>query len=140
MTIHTIEQAVRANQSAGQHFFDRDTLRSFHSRIGQTVYPVPGGAFFVTSETDARGEDRRYTVRHITDDGHTSTRGGYLDGFRRFGLRTNAHRYALQCQRKALALSAARAAAVARGEIAECGCDLLAYPAGYVCRHQRAES
>lgn len=36
--------------------------------------------------------------------------------------------------------TAQRRLAVSRGEIAECGCDLLAYPAGYVCEHGRAKS
>lgn len=66
------------------HFFDRDTMRSFGSRVLDTVIPAAGGgrSYFVTSERDrsagsfrysdgtvspgAWGGQRRYTVRVIS--------------------------------------------------------------------------
>lgn len=103
--IHTIEQAKRRNEAAGQFFFARSTMRFFGSRISERTYPLPYGMLFVTSEVNSDGVDRRYTVRYISDDGHTSTRGGH-EGFRRWRTARQAHRYALRCQRIIRAYSA----------------------------------
>lgn len=46
----TIEDIKRANADAGYYFFSPSTMRSFNSRVSDTVYQGPGGIFFVTSE------------------------------------------------------------------------------------------
>lgn len=68
----TIEEIKRRNARAGFHFFDRDTMRFFRSRIApgvmhagkQDVYNI-----FITSEKYSDSAPRLYTVRHMTDDG-----------------------------------------------------------------------
>ena len=47
---------------SGNHFFDRDTLRFFRSRIGNNIY---GGRLFVTSEQGEDNSSRRYTIRMV---------------------------------------------------------------------------
>lgn len=69
---YTIEEIKRRNARAGFHFFDRDTMRFFRSRIApgvlhagnQNVYNI-----FITSEQYSSTAPRLYTVRHLTDDG-----------------------------------------------------------------------
>lgn len=63
----TIEQIKTANAAAGHHFFDRDTLRFFKSRIGSRTYVGRDGrTYFVTSEKGPN-RVRRYTVRATLD-------------------------------------------------------------------------
>jgi len=62
MTIATIKAN---NLLAGQHFFERATMRFFQSRVFSTIY---GGKYFVTSEINPSGE-KRYTVREAIDGG-----------------------------------------------------------------------
>lgn len=76
MTTYTIGQIKRLNHLAGGHFFDRDTLQFFNSRVHDTVY---GGRYFITSEQfvahDGTAEPRMYTVRRFNDDGSIDTMG-----------------------------------------------------------------
>ena len=67
----SIDQVRAENAARGHHFFDRDTLRFFRSRIGTTVY---AGRLFVTSEQPPDG-GRLYTLRACADDGTVSTLG-----------------------------------------------------------------
>lgn len=62
MTIDTIKAN---NLLAGQHFFERATMRFFKSRIFSTIY---GGRYFITSEINPSGK-KRYTVREALDGG-----------------------------------------------------------------------
>jgi len=65
----TIQQIMTAHKQSGGHFFDKDTLRFFKSRILETVYQGPGGIYFVTSERFEFRDDshkRGYTVRKFT--------------------------------------------------------------------------
>ena len=74
---------------SGSHFFDRDTLRFFRSRIGSNIY---GGRLFVTSEQSGDDSPRLYTIRMVRQ---------YLDrsmlhmttvgGFQRFRSYDAAH-------------------------------------------------
>lgn len=61
----TISAIRSANREAGYHFFDRDTLKFFSSKVFPTVYQGPGGVYFVTSETMQKDIPslKRYTVR-----------------------------------------------------------------------------
>ena len=65
----TIADVRRANREAGQHFFDRDTMRAFGSRVVPGLY---GGRFFVTREREA-GEPYVYHVREALPDGKIQT-------------------------------------------------------------------
>lgn len=74
----TIEQIISANQSRGYHFFDRDTLRFFRSRVDRLVWSGPTGHYFVTSEQHVHEglgikQPRRYTVRRADDEGRIHT-------------------------------------------------------------------
>lgn len=60
--IHEIKDA---NRAAGMHFFDRDTMKFFHSKVFPTVYQGPGGVYFVTSEYRDSPSDREYKVRQF---------------------------------------------------------------------------
>jgi hypothetical protein len=56
---------------SGSHFFDRDTMRFFRSRVDDYVYPGPDGWYFVTSEKHVShfaniNEPRLYTVRRLS--------------------------------------------------------------------------
>jgi len=79
----TVADVKRANAELGHHFFDREALRFFNSRIGSTVY---AGRYFVTSERDqavssrfpaAWNGERRYTVREAAEDGSVITVGAF---------------------------------------------------------------
>jgi hypothetical protein len=80
-----IDDIMKANADAGQHFFAPDTLRFFRSRIGQTVYGVwkdgrPLGQYFVTSEKTGDCQPRLYTVRRYNPEDHTiSTASEYME-------------------------------------------------------------
>lgn len=67
MTRYTIADIRAANARAGLHFFDRDTMRFFDSRIVPAgPYSGPGGVYFVTSEQfhGSQGSaPRAFTVR-----------------------------------------------------------------------------
>lgn len=60
--IHEIKEA---NKASGYHFFDRDTIKFFHSKVFPTVYQGPGGVFFVTSEYRDTPADKEYKVRQF---------------------------------------------------------------------------
>lgn len=69
-------EVIQCVQATGSHFFDKDAMRSFGSRLADDVYPTKFGTFFITSE-----KDRPFTY----SDGHT-TRGAW-DGQRRYTVR-----------------------------------------------------
>lgn len=66
----SIQEIRRAHSG---HWFDRDTLRFFKSRISEVVY---GGRFFVTSEKSPN-DKRRYSIRIAHSDGRIDTIGGF---------------------------------------------------------------
>lgn len=56
------------NRKAGQHWFDKDTMRFFSSRVGNKVFRGGRCAFFVTSEEGPHG-GRKFSVRKTCDRG-----------------------------------------------------------------------
>lgn len=74
----SISEIKAANKAIGHHWFDRNTMRAFQSRIESTVYH---GRYFISSEqfVPACGpaETRRYTIRKADDDGSISTVGNF---------------------------------------------------------------
>lgn len=62
--VTAIKAAMKAD---GSHWWDRDTLKFFGTKVASAVYQGPGGVFFVTSEWDGfAGKDngtRAYTLR-----------------------------------------------------------------------------
>ena len=74
-TLFSTMAAVRAaNKAAGHHFFDRDTLRFFGSKIECKLY---AGRYFVTSEQPPHGP-RVWRVREAQPDGTIDTVGEQL--------------------------------------------------------------
>ncbi len=72
---NSIEEIQEANERLGHHFFSKDTMRFFSSRIGTTIY---GGCLFVTSEQNksiinGKRQPRGYTVRIAREDGSLNT-------------------------------------------------------------------
>lgn len=58
MTIQEIQSQTKG------HWWDKDTMRFFRTRVHEAVYEGPGGVFFVTSEKPPHG-DRRCSVRQF---------------------------------------------------------------------------
>lgn len=76
----SMTQVKEAQRRAGFHFFERDTMSFFRSRVES---PLIGGRLFVTSEqfVDSRGNkaDRRYTIREVQEDASIDTVGKFQE-------------------------------------------------------------
>jgi hypothetical protein len=83
---YSVDDIKRANRDHGHHFFDRDTLHFFRSRVHDVVY---GGRYFVTSEQCPFPGDypRLYSVRRANDDGSIDSVGE----FQQYETRAQAH-------------------------------------------------
>ena len=124
-TLRTITEVVQCVSATGSHFFTRDTMKFFNSRLANDVYPTKFGTFFVTSERDnpfldnpgAWEGQRRYTVRFVAARrvltcrwGHTyaQKRGELVDvmrdDFGAFASLDTARRYARKEQARVSAL------------------------------------
>lgn len=99
--LNSLGQIITAAQESGSHFFDRDTLRFFSSRVSEMVYPTYGqnGTYFVTSERDSGSSynhyARYYTVRRAywvtKEDGTESLRIDTVGEFQTYMSRSGAH-------------------------------------------------
>jgi hypothetical protein len=71
------------NAINGGHWFSEATMRFFHSRNSRDAIVVrsPNGPVYwwVSSETDFDGKNRRYTIRSMTADGEVSTRSKHRE-------------------------------------------------------------
>ena len=77
---YTIEQIKQANKASGHHWFSRDTMRFFGTRIMCRVFPCGDGALFVTSDRHPHRGDgwrRRYSIRQVDAAGGIQTVGGF---------------------------------------------------------------
>ena len=73
-----MQSIVKRNAAAGHHFFERDTMSFFNSRVeGFVGGSRKLGAYFVTSEQFEEGYPRLYTVRVQSSDGRISTVGDF---------------------------------------------------------------
>ena len=63
-----------ANRELGHHFFDRDTMRFFDSKI---VGALIGGRYFITSERFNAESPRLYTIRKAQPNGDVGTVGAF---------------------------------------------------------------
>lgn len=61
----TLAEAKAKYNETGGHFFDRDTMRFFSSRIESALYK---NRCFITSEKNFDGTERYYTVRRFSED------------------------------------------------------------------------
>lgn len=73
MNYRTIRDIKKANKNNGGHFFEKDTLRFFQSKVYDEVYQ---GKYFITSER-FQNEATKYTVRQCDEEGDISTVGKF---------------------------------------------------------------
>lgn len=69
---HSMGEIMEANREAGQVWFSRDTMRYWETELYPRVWPVDGGAFFLTSDRDAFG-GRAWSVRFCDAEGRVET-------------------------------------------------------------------
>jgi hypothetical protein len=58
------DQIIGASERKGSHYFDRETMSFFRSRVLSPVFHGKGGVYFVTSECGPNGR-RAFTVRQF---------------------------------------------------------------------------
>jgi hypothetical protein len=69
---------VRANESIGQCWFSKGSMRFFNCRILESsIRPVEGGAYFISSERRESHTPRLYTIRFISDEGELERIGEF---------------------------------------------------------------
>lgn len=71
----SIDQVKRANKAAGLHFFDKDTISFWNSKIEPRIY---AGRYFITSEQFEEGDPRLYSVRDAEESGRVKTQASRL--------------------------------------------------------------
>jgi len=71
-----IEEVIQKNNEAGYHWFSKDTMRFFKTRLVacRPNGPVLCDNYFISSEKSWT-EDRAYTLRKVNDDGTIDTVG-----------------------------------------------------------------
>ena len=92
------------NLRPGGHFFDRDTMRFFKSRIGE-VWLVGDVFLFVTSEVPPHG-GRAYSVRQMNRDGNISTVGEFCKMTRSAAIKRLRETVKANAERQELATDA----------------------------------
>lgn len=62
-----IEEVKQSNREHGFHYFSRDTMRFFSSRVSDRAYKVGDKAYFITSEKHrlTANNPRKWTIRVI---------------------------------------------------------------------------
>ena len=68
-----IQQIKKLNRENGYHFFSKDAMRFFNSRISS--YTRDG--YFITSEKQDHDSRRKYTLRYINPNGSIDTIGKF---------------------------------------------------------------
>lgn len=73
-----IESVKAANKAAGYHWFSKDTMRFFNTRLctAHANGPVLSGNRFITSEKYG-DEPQLYTIRSVSEDGGIDTVGRF---------------------------------------------------------------
>jgi hypothetical protein len=75
---NNITEVKKANKEKGQHFFSKDTLAFFGSKVYPELYTVEGRQFFITSEDNFNRTEKGYTIREAMPDGDVETIGDFL--------------------------------------------------------------
>ena len=71
----SLTEVKRANAAADQHWFSKDTMSFFESRV---LDPLYYGRYFVTSERGPYADaEHFYTVREALPNGHIDTVGEF---------------------------------------------------------------
>lgn len=74
MKFNSISEIKKANQVINNHFFDRDTMEFFNSKVETGVLK---GCFFITSEIAPNETIKRFTLRMVESDGSIETIGPF---------------------------------------------------------------
>ncbi len=74
MTYTNLREVLDANDAAGHHFFDTDTMEFFNSKLESDLID---GRFFITSERFDFDTAKTYTIRAAKDDGRIVTLGDF---------------------------------------------------------------
>ena len=62
----TISDIKSESKEQGSHFFDKDTMKFFGSKVASPIYEKDGKKYFITSEKRPNSDEpRKYTVRQI---------------------------------------------------------------------------
>lgn len=70
-----MKQVMKANKDIGHHWFSKDTMRFFNSRVESELIE---GKYFITSEDNFNRDARLYSVRIVNKDGTIDTVGEFL--------------------------------------------------------------
>lgn len=76
MPYASVTEIRAANRAAGGHFFDRDTMRTFRTRV-ELRGKVIGGRYFLTSDVLNENDGPVYSVRVASDSGDVRTAGNF---------------------------------------------------------------
>jgi len=79
----TMADIKHYNEQAGQHFFEKATMKFFASRVESAPYIGPGGIFFITSEKCGfESTERKFAIRQFNpENGHVNTVGDTFNKF-----------------------------------------------------------
>ena len=77
--INNIDQLITTSERLGGHFFDKDTMKFFNSRVLSDLYRVDDSkGYFVTSER-YEDEPRTYSVRYYVVTHDDEKNSDYID-------------------------------------------------------------
>ena len=74
---------IYGNRKPEGHFFDKDTMRFFDSRLSGSGYKLNGIVYFITSEQQHESQEfggtrpRKYTIRVMNKEGNINDIGGF---------------------------------------------------------------
>lgn len=74
ISMHDIEREYAPGE--GRHWFDKDTMRFFRTRLPLSGWRGAGGTYFTSSEKPYR-HGRRYSVRRLVGPGCIDTVGDF---------------------------------------------------------------
>lgn len=75
--IWTVPQLKQFAKEKESHFFDRATMRFFHSRVSPLILHMSLGIVFITSEQFDTDSPRRYTIRLMENSGNVGDIGEF---------------------------------------------------------------
>lgn len=67
------------NSKTMGHWFSKDTMRFFKSRLSETAYLCNDHYYFISSEKSGYDSPRRYSVRSMDNDCNISTIGEFQE-------------------------------------------------------------
>ena len=78
---YNIEQVKEANKIINHYFFSKSTMQFFKSKISSGIIHKNNKMYFISSEqmqySDGFREDRKYTIRIVSENGEVNTIGEF---------------------------------------------------------------